>query len=470
LSFFFDKSMNKWNVFDMILVIFLLGETWALPMMVGDGKQPELPALSSIRLMRLLRMVRVLRMVPELAMMVRSLVAAIRSVSTTFVLAVGIMYIFSIILTQWARGHVQIHECIPPDTCVEQAFGSMAKSFLTLMQILCFDASFALIRATLNEKMSYGLLLILFILIAAFTVLNMLIGVVCQIVAQTSENERSISMKQQVESLFRLLEIESTGFISRKELERNKHVLTELDKVGVDEEILKTALSIFDRKHMNSSGDPGHIDLEEFMEVVFKLLHPPQTQDILLVQSKLEKLEKALSTSGVSQGDAALKAINDKTKDMYDADMDPPKMDENTRIAVENSLWELESQVTSMLDHALESTGQSTKPAAGSGWDVEMRRLDSAMCRLRVRLERCQDEIDPVEQGARGGAGAEAVELASTELQYWRKLCGEVVQSISAASTLMAQAVREAEPDGQFRGSAPESLFRSPGQNQRTGI
>ncbi len=49
------------------------------------------------------------------------------------------------------------------------------------MQILCFDASFALIRAVLNEKILYGLLLILFILIAAFTVLKLSFNVMIDI-------------------------------------------------------------------------------------------------------------------------------------------------------------------------------------------------------------------------------------------------------------------------------------------------
>jgi len=461
LSFFFDPELRVWNVFDLFLVVFLLGETWALPMMFKS--KPDLPALSAMRILRMLRMVRVLRMVPELAMMVRSLVAAIRSVSTTFVLAVGIMYIFAIILTQWAKTHEQVEICDPevpgmPKKCIEAAFGSIAKSFLTLMQILCFDASFALIRAVLKERIPYGLLLIVFILIAAFTVLNMLIGVVCQIVANTSASERSAAMKQQVENLFRLLEIESTGFISRKELERNQHVLDELEKVGVDNEILATSLKILDRKNSSERGaaasDPsGHLDLEEFLEVVFKMMHPPQTQDILLVQTKLEKLEKALAATGMAQANAALGVADAQNALLDETDVDP-QMDENTRMAVEGHLWELESQVKSMLDHALETTGRASKSPPGAGWDVELRRLDAAMCRLRVRLERCHDEVPNVSTGS--GAADEAVKLASTELQYWRKLCGEVVQSISAASTLMAQAVREGEPDGMFRGSAPD--------------
>jgi hypothetical protein len=459
LSFIFDPKLRVWNIFDLALVVLLLGETWALPMMYGDDP-PDLPALSAMRLMRMLRMVRVLRMVPELAMMVRSLVAAIRSVSTTFVLAVGIMYIFAIVLTQWARTHEQKNECIPPSTCIDQAFGSIAKSFLTLMQILCFDASFEVIRAVLDERWPYGLLLLLFILISAFTVLNMLIGVVCQIVANTSENERASQKKKRVEALFRLLEIEKTGFIYKTDLQQNKQVLSDLEKVGVDAEVVKTAQQILDRKNLSVGGvdGPTQYDLEELMEVVFKLLHAPQTQDILLVQGKLEKLEKALQASGNSQAARAKQQMQAEASFMFEQEEDNFDMNETTRVVVENNLWELESQVTSMLEHAMEATGRSSKPPAAT-WDVELRRLDAAMCRLRVRLERCQEEVGPVTKGGTG-TGNEAMQLASSELLYWRKLCGDVVQSISAASTLMAQAIRQSEPDGMFRGSA-DALFKA---------
>lgn len=121
------------------------------------------------------------------------------------------------------------------------------------------------------------------------------------------------------------------------------------------------------------------------------------------------------------------------------------EQDQAGRVAVERGLGELESQVAAMLETAMEATGRSTKPAAGSGgWDTEMKRLDAAMCRLRIRLERCQYERGPAE--ASGSQPVEeAVQLASTELDCWRKLCGEVVQSISAASALMSQAMRDAE-------------------------
>jgi Ca2+-binding EF-hand superfamily protein len=404
-------------------------------------------------------------MVPELAMMVRSLVAALRSVSMTFVLALGIMYIFAILLTQWARNHKQANTCDPPANCVDRAFGTIPKSFLTLLQILCFDDTFSLIRAILSENVFYGLLLIVYILIAAFTVLNMLIGVVCQIVSSSSQEERSARQRQQVRQLFSLLEVEDTGFIARKELERNKHVLAELEKVGVGEEVIRTARAIFDRKNAFSefTTEAGDLDMEEFLEVVFKLLNAPQTQDILLVQSKLEKLEKAIQATGAT---AQAKAMESPpTPSPIQASPPPEEEEEQTeeqkaledqaREAIARGMSQLESQVASMLEQATEATGRAQKPPDEGHWDLELRRLDAAMCRLRVRLERCQDEKGPANSNRRGGAADEAVHLANTELQCWRKLCAEVVQSISAASSLMAQAIREVEPDqGDFRGGS----------------
>merc|ERR1740129_2539596 len=481
LDFFCDKSKRLWNLFDLALVLLLIMETWVLK---ASSANVKLPALSSLRLLRMLRMIRVLRMVPELAMMVRSLVAALRSVSMTFVLAVGVIYVFSILFTQWARDHEQVHPC-PSDKlaqadCIEFLFGTIGRSFLTLMQLLCFDNCFAVIRATIDESKIYGLLLIVFILIAAFTILNMLIGVVCQIVASTSSDEGSKIVKAQVAALFRQLDHEGNGFISRKAIDfHQQSLISKLEKYGVEEEVLKTALQLLDRKSLADlpAAQIGFIDVSELLGLIFKLLHPPETQDVILIQRKLEKLEKALngsaSVSGLQSRSVMAAAVSQSidAANTAEANSTPP-LEDPMMIeghAVERSLATLESQVSAvsaMLEHALKDavvtktvgTGTTAMLAAkapaagivsGGGCDTELRRLDVALTRLRMRLERCCQETSAVDGAVIGATGQQAVsaQMVSAEVNGWRRLCAEVVQSISAASMLLAQAVREVEPE-----------------------
>merc|ERR1719487_2909281 len=136
----------------------MIMETWIL-------REGGLSQFSMLRLLRLLRISRVFRMVPELGMMVKSMVAAARSVSSTLVLAVGIMYVFSIILTQWAKSdRARLERCVG-EICFGEMFGTIPRSMLTLMQVLVFDDTFSLIRACMTEALAIGYLLIFFILV-----------------------------------------------------------------------------------------------------------------------------------------------------------------------------------------------------------------------------------------------------------------------------------------------------------------
>merc|ERR1712232_181250 len=125
-------------------------------------------------------------------MMVKSMVAALRSVTATGMLLFGIMYVFAIIMTQWVRGSFAAGSCLPDvfeedaEVClVDEYFGSIFLSFLSLSQIVIFDDTFMLIRPICDQSWVHCMALFIYVWIASFTVLNMLIGIICDIVSQT---------------------------------------------------------------------------------------------------------------------------------------------------------------------------------------------------------------------------------------------------------------------------------------------
>jgi len=104
------------------------------------------------------------------------------------VLILGIIYVFSIVMTGW--GKKQVQKCDEQGGCEEEKtfdeeWGSLENSALSLMQILVYDDCFSLIRKTKNQEHILVLVLLCFLVIGAFTVLNMLIGVICEVVSET---------------------------------------------------------------------------------------------------------------------------------------------------------------------------------------------------------------------------------------------------------------------------------------------
>ncbi|CAD7937834.1 unnamed protein product [Amoebophrya sp. A25] len=285
LFFCTDKELRFWNIFDMVLVLLMVIENWILSWALED-EDGAMSSLSALRLLRLLRISRIFRMVPELGMMVKSMAAAARSVSSTMVLAVGLMYVFAVLFTQWGKNKEHFNgKCDPdldPDDCDGvNYFGSLGWSFMSLMQILVYDDTFALIRKTYIANPLMGLLLILFILVGAFTVLNMLIGVICEIVSTTKAEEEEKLLMSKVEDLFAQMDADESGTISRDEFEAKTQLL---EKLGLDHSTIRLAFELIDDDRS------GTLEMQEFIHMVFRLLHPPAAQDLLVVKRNLAKL------------------------------------------------------------------------------------------------------------------------------------------------------------------------------------
>ncbi|EEQ98642.1 conserved hypothetical protein [Perkinsus marinus ATCC 50983] len=286
MDFFNDKHLRFWNLFDLCLVVMMIIEIWVLP--IVDADTSTLGSLSVLRLLRLLRITRVFRMVPELGMMVKSMAAAARSVSSTLAIILALMYVFAIILTNWAKHSEErlAKEVDGTPGFFDEMFGTIPKSMLTLWQVLVFDDTFSLIRATLSESFACGALLLVFILLGAFMILNILIGVICEIVSDTTETEKDKLLRERIVEVFDAMDVDGSGTLTENEF--NAQAAYRLQKLGVDEDVVAVAFQIID-----SSGH-GCIDQDEFVQMLLKMLQPPTAQDLLLVQKNLTMVQTLL--------------------------------------------------------------------------------------------------------------------------------------------------------------------------------
>lgn len=281
--FFVDPDLWHWNVLDLVLVLMMVVDTWILTYAIEGGA--GLGAFSSFRLLRLLRLTKVLRLVPELGMLVRSMVAAIRSVFSTCALGAGVIYIFSIILTQWVKRYGSKGKCVGPNesVCLQDYFGSISLSWLALFQILVFDDTFELIRPIFKERFTMGCVLICYVLLVSFTILNMLIGIICDIVNEVSVDEKKKILKHHVEDIFLTMDIDDDGEVSREEFE-DSGVLQDLGRLGIEPQVAKNAFDICD------SDRSGTLQAQEFTRMIFKCLHEPHSEDVMEVECRVDRL------------------------------------------------------------------------------------------------------------------------------------------------------------------------------------
>mmetsp|Transcript_34869 Transcript_34869/g.81492 ORF Transcript_34869/g.81492 Transcript_34869/m.81492 type:complete len:558 (+) Transcript_34869:111-1784(+) len=181
---------DGWFVFDATLVSLMVWETWVqvgIYLLTGYGGGGGPGANTSIfrifrlfRLTRVARLARLLRNMPELMILIKAMAMAIRSVFATLCLLLIIIYVFAILFTQMMEGTSAAKGCFETVP--------MAMNCLLLQGVFTEEREF--ISAMLDISWVYYLAVLMYLLLGSMTVLNMLIGVLCEVVSVTAESER----------------------------------------------------------------------------------------------------------------------------------------------------------------------------------------------------------------------------------------------------------------------------------------
>lgn len=156
---------DPWNVFDFLVV--------------GIALLPATGSLSVLRALRILRVLRLVTVVPSLRAVVSALVGALPGMGSIMLLLVLIFYVFAVMATKlFGETH-------------EETFGSIGASMLSLFQVMTLDAwSDGLMRPMLEKYPYAWLFFIPFVLVSAFIVLNLFIGVVVSALETERDAER----------------------------------------------------------------------------------------------------------------------------------------------------------------------------------------------------------------------------------------------------------------------------------------
>jgi len=275
-----------WFNFDLFLVSLMIIETWLLTVIIwamGGSEGASLGTLSMLRTARLVkigrmaRMARVLRSIPELVVLVKTIGVASRSVLFFFVFWMIIMYVFGVAFRQ-----------ITKDTTIgDQYFASVpdAMNSLLLHGILPMHSTFVNDLAS-SEPVLWPLA-ISFILLAALTVMNMLVGVLVEVVGVVAGTEKDklsiLYVKYQLEDAMYMLGLDTNMAFPREDFARiimYPEMLRVMQNVGVDPTALAdTASLIFDDLERDMKGTdtrPGLdeipvLSFETFIDTVLKL-------------------------------------------------------------------------------------------------------------------------------------------------------------------------------------------------------
>ncbi|CAE7233177.1 NaCP60E [Symbiodinium microadriaticum] len=267
-----DACRDGWFAFDTVLVILMWFETWLLSLVqivFGDiSNSSSFRLIRLLRLTRMARMARLLRSVPELLIIVRAIAIALRSVFFLMVLLLGLVYVFALLFSQLFDGKNQ-----PPGTLAHKSFGSLPQAMNTLLMAGALPDQSSLVEDAGAVHFLLYPLMLLYMLLASLTVMNMLVGILCEVVSVVSAVEKEEILLKSVKTHLKqlLLDAEADedgdGSISRREFDKmltNPTCVRTLNEVGVDVfALVDLADFIFEQK--------DHLDFAAFMDAVLQL-------------------------------------------------------------------------------------------------------------------------------------------------------------------------------------------------------
>ncbi len=155
---------SPWNIFDLVIVI--------------ASHFPQSDGVKALRGLRVIRALRLLSIVPQMQSVVRALLDALPGMAAVMVLLSIVYYVFAVITT------VLYGDTFP------QWFGSLGASLYTLFQIMTLESwSMGIVRPVMEEHPRAWIVFVPFIVMTAFAVLNLFIGLLVNTMQAAVEAE-----------------------------------------------------------------------------------------------------------------------------------------------------------------------------------------------------------------------------------------------------------------------------------------
>ncbi len=171
---------SAWNIFDLFVV--------------GVGLLPQTQNLTALRGLRVIRAMRLLSAIPQMRAVVQALLDALPGMGAVIVMISIVFYVFGVMAT------------IMYGDAFDEWFGTLGRSLYSLFQIMTLESwSMGIVRPVMEEFPNAWAFFVPFIVITAFSVLNLFIGLLVNTMQSAVEEEA----EQEFERLRELVRVET---------------------------------------------------------------------------------------------------------------------------------------------------------------------------------------------------------------------------------------------------------------------
>ncbi|NSY39628.1 ion transporter [Leisingera sp. ANG59] len=162
---------SAWNIFDLVVVSF--------------GLFPDSQGLSALRGLRVVRALRLLSVIPQMRAVVQALLDALPGMGAVIVMISIVFYVFGVMATMMYGA------------AFDEWFGTLGRSLYSLFQIMTLESwSMGIVRPVMEEFPFAWSFFVPFIVITAFSVLNLFIGLLVNTMQSAVEAEAEAEFEQ----------------------------------------------------------------------------------------------------------------------------------------------------------------------------------------------------------------------------------------------------------------------------------
>jgi hypothetical protein len=361
----FTDPRELWFKLDFTLVLEMFFDAWMMPLVIkplsgGDGMTGQrdiVEMIRMLRLMRMTRMIRIMRAVPVFMTIIKGMAAALRSVSATMFLMGLVLYVYGIVF----RAQLATYEEPTP------MFSNVPESMFSLFMAGTLLDDIFDVGNTFYDKGFFMMLLFLsYLLISCFTILNMLIGVLCEVVSSVSAHEAEKKLIVETQKRLEEVYLEHVGEDGGEAAPMDKDefwdflhvdsVEKALFKIGVESKHFRALTALCfpvedkDDKswgNLNAPSGPKRITPDEFVKTVVRL-----------------RPEKSASVMDVAEIFVGLRTDIRSTRNDHEADLEELQQ---TEVTFENDVNELlkrmkrlEARIERWEDHHLDQVKERT--------------------------------------------------------------------------------------------------------------
>lgn len=179
-AFGFAFFRSAWNLFDLFVV--------------SVGLLPQTDSLSALRGLRVIRAMRLLSVVPQMRAVVQALLDALPGMGAVIVMLSIVYYVFGVMAT------IMYGDMFDP------WFGTLGRSLYSLFQIMTLESwSMGIVRPVMEEFPMAWAFFVPFIIVTAFSVLNLFIGLLVNTMQSAVEEDT----EEEFERLRELVRLET---------------------------------------------------------------------------------------------------------------------------------------------------------------------------------------------------------------------------------------------------------------------